>query len=314
MEIGDKMNDKTLAYSKNGAELRKIQKELVDTILTKPDELEKITNIQLAGRHGFHQYSYGNITLANWQLWCRTGETAELLAPYRKWQKIKATDGRTICRNVKHGEKALRILAPYTFTVKEENEKGEEVEKTILRFKSVPVFDLSQTEGDKFEVDFTSAKHDYTLEEIINRGNVKVNISNKEITRGYTDGKEIWISKHTSTNRQIGTYFHELAHYLLHFDSNRHELNRPTKELEAEAVSHLVSKYIGIENKESPAYILNWTKQYDDDERTELLKGKGSNVLKTAQKIIDDLKLGDLLDSKTIQQSSSNINWVGVKE
>ena len=289
---------KGLEYSKNGAELRKIQKELVDTILTNPAELEKITNIQLAGRHGFHQYSYGNICLANWQLYCRTGETAELLAPYSKWNKIKATDGRTIRRNVKKGEKSLRILAPYTFKVTETNEKGEEVEKTLLRFKSVPVFDLSQTEGDKFEVDFTDAKYDFNLTEIINRGNVKVNISNKEVTRGYTDGKEIWISKHTSVNKQICTYFHELAHYHLHFDSNRHELKRPTKELEAEAVAFLCSNYIGIENKESPAYIYSWTKSYADDERTELLKGKGSNVLKTAQKIIDDLKLSELLDSK----------------
>ena len=311
------MNQKKLAYSTNGAELRKIQKELVDTILTKPDELEKITQIQLAGRHGFHQYSYNNICLANWQLYIRTGETAELLAPYSKWSKIKTTDGRKIHRNVKKGEKALRILAPYTFQVDDVDKDVNDIKKTVLRFKSVPVFDLSQTEGDKFEVDFTKNKFDFTLEEIVSRCKVKVNLSNKEITRGYTDGSEIWISKHTSTNKQICTFFHELAHYLLHFDSNRYELKRPTKELEAEAVAYLCSNYIGIENKESPAYILNWTQQYNDFERTELLKGKGSNVLKTATKIIEDLKLGELLDSKSNITSSSkvdNINWVGVKE
>jgi hypothetical protein len=84
----------------------------------------------------------------------------------------------------------------------------------------------------------------------------------------------------------------------LHFDSNRHELDTPTKELEAEAISYLCSTYIGIENKESPAYIRGWTKSYDDDERTKLLSGKGSNVLKTATKIIEDLKLSELLDIK----------------
>ena len=304
------------AYSTNGAELRKIQKELVDTILTKPEDLEKIVNIQLAGRHGFHQYSYNNICLANWQLWSRTGETAELLAPYKKWGKIETDDGRKIHRNVKKGEKALRILAPITYKYTEKDADGNDVEKTGLRFKSVPVFDLSQTEGDKFEVDFTSAKFEYSLEEIISRCLVKTNLSQKEITRGYTDGKEIWISKHTSANKQICTFFHELAHYHLHFDSKRHELKRPTKELEAEAVAYLCSNYIGIENKESPAYILNWTRNYDKDERTQLLKGKGSNVLKTAQKIIDDLKLGELRDSKTAIPSSKwdDINWVGVKE
>lgn len=312
------MNPKGLEYSKNGAELRKIQKELVDIILTKPDDLQKIINIQLASRVGFHQYSLHNIYLANWQLYARTGETAELLAPYKKWQKIKLEDGTEIHRNVKKGEKALRILAPYTFTVKEEDAEGNEVEKTVLRFKSVPVFDLSQTEGDAFEHDFTSSKFDYTLDEIIQRGNVKTNLSQKEITRGYTDGKEIWISSKISTDRQICTYFHELAHYHLHFDENCHEINRSTKELEAEAVSYLVSCYLGITNEESPAYILNWTRSYDEDKRADLIKGKGSNVLKTAQKIIDDLKLSELLDSKTAIPTSldkwADINWVGVKE
>mgnify|MGYP007104127778 CR=1 FL=1 len=105
-------------------------------------------------------------------------------------------------------------------------------------------------------------------------------------------------------------------HYYLHFDSNRHEFDRPTKELEAEAVACLCSSYIGIENKETPAYIRSWTRQYDDDERTELLKGKGSNVLKTAQSIIDNLKLSELLDSKTAIPTLNkwDINWVGVKD
>ena len=311
------MNQKGLEFSKNGAELRKKQKELVDTILTQPEQLETIINIQLASRVGFHQYSLNNIHLANWQLWCRTGETAELLAPYSKWGGIKLEDGTKIHRNVKKGETALRILAPYTFTVKEEGAEGNEVEKTILRFKSVPVFDLSQTEGDPFEVDFTSGKYDFALDEITSRTDVPFNLSQKEITRGYTDGKEIWVSKNISTNRQICTFFHELAHYLLHFDSNRWELDTPTKELEAEAVSYLCSTYLGIENKEAPAYIRAWTKQYDDDERTKLLSGKGSNVLKTATKIIEDLKLSELLDSKKEVPSlskSDNINWVGVKE
>lgn len=292
------MNQKGIEYSKNGAELRKKQKELVDTILTQPEQLENIINIQLASRKGFHQYTLNNIHLANWQLWARTGETAELLAPYSKWQRVKLEDGTKIHRNVKKGEKALRILAPYTFKVTEEDKDGNEVEKTVLRFKSVPVFDLSQTEGDPFEVDFTSGKYDFALDEITSRINVPFHLSNKEITRGYTDGKDIWVSKNISVNRQICTYFHELAHYLLHFDSNRHELDTPTKELEAEAVSYLCSTYIGIENKESPAYIKGWTKSYDDGERTKLLSGKGSNVLKTATKIIEDLKLSALLDIK----------------
>jgi len=318
MEKGDNMSQKGTEYSTNGAELRKIQKELVDNILTKPDDLERIINIQLASRKGFHQYSFGNIYLANWQLYARTGETAELLAPYSKWANLKV-DGKKIQRNVKKGEKALRILAPYTFQVDDGvDEEGNPKKKTLLRFKSVPVFDLSQTEGDAFEHDFTNSKFNFTFDEIIKRGSVQTNLSNKEITRGYTDGKEIWVSSKISNDRQICTYFHELAHYLLHFDENRFELDTPTKELEAEAVSYLVSCYLGIKNEESPAYIHNWTKNVDNDERVELLKGKGSNVLKTATRIIEDLNLNALLKQKESVPIGldkwNDINWVGVKE
>ena len=310
------MTQKGLEYSKNGAELRKIQKELVDTILTKPDELEKIINIQLAGRKGFHQYTLNNIALANWQLWNRTGETCELLAPYKKWANLKDENGKPIKRNVKKGEKALRILAPYTYKYEIENEEtGEKEERTGIRFKSVPVFDLSQTEGEPLETDFTNSKFDFSLEEIINRCDVKVNLSQKEVTRGYTNGKEIWISKHISTSRQICTFFHELAHYHLHFNELFERIDRPTAELEAEAVSYLCSCFIGVENKEAPAYILNWTKSFAAEKRTELLKGKGSNVLKTATKIIEDLDLNGLLDTKTEVPTSKwdDINWAGVK-
>ena len=300
-------------------ELVQKQKELVDTILTKPDELEKIINIQLASRKGFHQYTLRNIALASWQLWSRTGETAELLAPYKKWQEIELEDGNKIHRNVKKGEKALWILAPYIKTIKEiDEETGEEkVLRTFTRFKSVPVFDLSQTEGDKLEVDFTKGKYDFTLDEITSRTSVPVLLSNKEITRGYTNGEKIWVSKHLSESHKISTFFHELAHYKLHFDSDRHELDTPTKELEAEAIAFLCSTYIGIENKESPAYIWGWTQSKSDEEKKELLKGKGSRVLQTATDIINDLKLSELLDSKTAVPSLdkwADINWAGVKE
>lgn len=300
-------------------ELVQKQRELVDTILTKPEQLENIINIQLASRVGFHQYSLRNIALASWQLWCRTGDTAELLAPYKKWNKIETSNGETLHRNVKKGEKALWILAPYIKTIKEiDEETGEEkVLRSFTQFKSVPVFDVKQTEGDPLEKDWTSSKYDFTLDEVASRQNVEVILSDGEIRRGYTDGKTIHVSRNLSEAHKISTFFHELAHYKLHFDKNRYKLDTPTKELEAEAVSFLCSTYIGIENKESPAYIYNWTQSKTDEEKKELLKGKGSRVLQTATDIINELKLSELLDSKESPVSLdkwADIKWVGVKE
>lgn len=270
-------------------ELKQLQEELCDKIITQPNELEKIIRTQLQARHGFYNYTLRNLVLASAQLYDRTGEGIEILANFKEWKKHG--------RFVKKGEKALYVLAPVFKKIIKEDENGEEIENSILiGFRATPVFDLSQTTGERLEKDFTTANVNYTLEEIINRGTVKVNKSGKELTRGYTDGKEIWISEHISTPQQICVYFHELAHYLLHFDENRDEISRPTRELEAEAVSFIVSSYLGIHNEESPAYILNWTKEYDTDERTELLKGKGSQVLNTAQNIINILKLDELVN------------------
>lgn len=295
------------------------QKELVDEILTNPDRLENIINIQLASRVGFHQYSLRNIALASWQLWCRTGDTAELLAPYKKWNKIETSNGEELHRHVKKGEKALWILAPYVKTITEiDEETGEEkVLRSFTRFKSVPVFDVKQTEGDPLEKDWTSAKYDFTLNEVASRQNVEVILSDGEIRRGYTDGKTIHVSRNLSEAHKISTFFHELAHYHLHFDKNRYQLDTPTKELEAEAVAYLCSTYLGIENKESPAYIYGWTQSKTDEEKKELLKGKGSRVLQTATQIIEELKLSELLDEKKNAPSLdkwADIKWIGVKE
>lgn len=270
-------------------ELKKLQDELVDTILTQPDKLKKMIGVQLNSREGFYRYSFNNLILANFQLSERTGEGIELLAPYKVWEEKG--------RQVRKGEKSLRVLAPIFKTEKDEK-TGDEYKK-LSYFMRVPVFDLSQTVGEPLEIDYTHGNDlHFTLNEIVNRGRVKVNMSNKQLTRGYTDGKEIWVSRHTSVEHQICTYFHELAHFLLHFDENRKATSSATRELEAEAVSYIVSCYLGIQNDEAPAYILHWTKSYSDDERTELLKGKGSKVLKTAQSIIDDLQLNALLDHK----------------
>lgn len=291
---------------KTSKELRQIQKELVDNVLTNPEKLENIINLQLANRRYFHQYTLRNFLLASWELSSRTGEGAELLAPYNKWADVN--------RHVKKGAKALHVLAPITKKIKDEET---EEEKTLTWFKSVPVFDLSQTDGKPLETDFTSARIDYNLHEVTSRCNVPVNFSNKQLTRGYTDGEQIWISKHISETHQICVFFHELAHYHLHFDTNRNELTSATKELEAEAISFLLSSFIGIDNGESAAYIHSWSKSLDDRERRNLLKGKGSRVLKTAQLLIDQLKLWELRESKNTLQNSSKweeINWVGVKE
>ena len=265
-------------------ELREKQNALCDSLILDTDKMDEIMakHNQKIAEGQFHNYTINNVLLADAQLYMRTGETTELLAPYKRWGKVN--------RNVKYGSKALYILAPIFYD--EEQDDGT-VERKMW-FKKVPVFDLSQTEGEKFEIDYVKYDGNISFQEIVDRTSIPVIESNKELTRGYTDGKKIWVSVHISDAQKICVLFHEMAHYYLHFDKDRNELTSATKELEAEAISYMVSSMLGIVNDESAAYIRNWA----GNNSHELIKNKGSKLIRTAQKIIDDLDLCGLLDEK----------------
>ena len=265
-------------------ELKEQQNALCDSLILDTDKMDEIMrkHTQKMAEGQFHNYTINNILLADAQLYMRTGESSELLAPYSCWTKVN--------RHVKRGEKALYILAPIFYD--EEQDDGT-IERKIW-FKKVPVFDLVQTEGEKFEIDYVKYDGDISFKDIVARTTIPVIESNKELTRGYTDGKKIWISVHISDAQKICVLFHEMAHYYLHFDKDRNELTSATKELEAEAISYMVSSMIGIQNDESAAYIRNWA----GNNSHELIKNKGSKLIRTAQKIIDDLDLCGLLEEK----------------
>src|ERR671933_430861 len=83
----------------------------------------------------FHQYSPNNVLLILAQK-----PDATRVAGYTTWQALG--------RQVKKGEKAIYIFAPQPYFVTTEDEQGEEQTREGLTFRSVPVFDFSQTEGD----------------------------------------------------------------------------------------------------------------------------------------------------------------------
>ena len=100
----------------------------------------------------FHNYSFNNTMLIAMQK-----PDATLVAGFKAWQK-------NFERHVNKGEKAIRILAPAPYKIKEERDKidpvtqeimldrdgnpqKEEVEITIPAFREMSVFDVSQTDG-----------------------------------------------------------------------------------------------------------------------------------------------------------------------
>jgi hypothetical protein len=87
--------------------------------------------LQFAG--AFHTYSLNNVLLILAQR-----PDAERVAGFRKWQALG--------RQVRKGEKSLRIFGYSTKKVTEQDENGETQEKRYPRFPILPVFDIAQTD------------------------------------------------------------------------------------------------------------------------------------------------------------------------
>lgn len=267
----------------NAKELRQAQKQLIDEMVLHPEKMEHMMLVYMSKMHDFHNYTLSNLLLANWQLMTRTGESIEVLAPYKKWQKKG--------RQVRRGEKALYVLAP-RFKKIEDEETGEVIDE-IMWFDTVPVFDLSQTDGEPLERDYTINNLNICFNEIKDRIDyVPINETSKQLKRGYTDGKEIWVSKYISDTQKICVLIHELTHYKLHF--GKEDLTRDVEELEAEVVSYMVASAMGITNDESSTYIKGWA----GENAPEIIKGRGQRLIDVAVEIMNELKLTELVEEK----------------
>ena len=270
-------------------ELRKAQKKLIDEFILSTDKMDFIMGKYMRTMKDFHNYSIGNLLSAHFQLLERRGgldgEGIDLLASYKLWQKKG--------RQVRKGEKALWILAPRFKEIVDE-ETGEVTDRKMW-FARVPVFDISQTDGEPLECDYTTNNLHFYFKEIVSRvPKIKINESEKQLTRGYTDGKEIWISKYISDTRKICVLFHELAHYHLHFGKDRKKIPKDIRELEAESVAYMVASACGIVNDESSSYIREWAGK----NAYEVIEGRGQKLIDTALKIINDLELRELIEVK----------------
>ena len=246
-------------------ELVKHMTELANQVITDTDKLDLFSK---QWSNGFHSYSFGNMLLIFFQK-----HDATLCAGYHTWLDKK--------RYVKKGEHGIGILAPMFFKKSKETETGEE-DVTITRFRAVSVFDISQTDGEPLELghsDKVSGGDALNLDEVSKLFDYKLAYSNG-IENGSTDGKTITVSDRDNRASMIATYFHELAHTQLHFGEDRKEIDRDTRELEAEAVSYIVCATLGIDNQRSKYYIGGWK-----GDATKL-GNSGTRIIKTAEKIV----------------------------
>ncbi len=243
-------------------------------LVRNPEKLEEMMR-EYGDNYTYNHYSPFNTLILMFETSLRKGTMFQMARGYKQWEK-------EYNRKVKKGEKAMWILAPRKIKVTETDEEtGEEVIKYIMSgFRPVPVFELSQTEGEPIPrqesiIKYKSEK-DLKLNDFLDKlkeTDVKVEFEELLQAEGYTNGKKIVLANNNEDTANLCVLFHELAHYHLHYNKNGerdiyHNDSTNLKELEAETVSYMVSSALGIENMSSLAYISHWNKENDsvDDE------------------------------------------------
>ncbi len=253
----------------------------------------------------FHHYSFNNTLLIAMQK-----PEATLVASYGTWNK-------KFHRQVKRGEKGIKIIAPIPIRQKEEIEKldpetnepvlrpdgqpeTEESWYIVPRFREATVFDISQTYGDPIpELDtpelMGSVENFPIFMEAI-RSVSPVPMRYAEIdgeAKGYYSNaeKEIVIQDGMSEKQTMKTAVHEATHAMCHDRDIMEELgekkDRMTKEVEAESVAFTVCSFFGLDDVSdySFPYIAGWCSDKDMKE----LRSSMDFIRKTAGSFIDSM-------------------------
>lgn len=270
----------------------------------------------------FHNYSFNNTLLIAMQK-----PDATLVAGYKAWQK-------NFERHVNRGEKAIRILAPAPYKIKEERDKidpvtqellldkdgnpqKEEVEITIPAFRAVSVFDLSQTDGKPIpELTAKELLSDVEGYQDMIRAVEAISpvpIELEEIagdSKGYYDreAKRIAVQENMSESQTLKTMIHEVAHSKLHSkeveQDEQKRKDRNTKEVEAESVAYTVCQHFGIDTSDySFGYIAGWSSGRDTKE----LRSSMDTIRRTASELITGIEeqLQELQRDREVSQEQT---------
>ena len=305
----------------NGQNSAERMKEITDRLETGIQELFESERYKayLTTMSKFHSYSFNNTLLIAMQ-------GGQLVAGYNKWRD-------DFHRNVKKGEKAIKILAPAPFKAKKEVQKldaqgrpvmgkdGKPVtevqEIQVPAFKIVSVFDVSQTEGEPLPSigveELTGSVERYgeffkALEQTS-----PVPIGFEDIPGGshgyyHLTEKRIAIQEGMSELQTLKTAIHEIAHSKLHaIDPEApaiEQADRPdsrTREVQAESVAYAVCQHYGLDTSDySFGYVAGWSSGKDLKE----LKASLETIRTTAHELITtiDGHLAQLQKERQAQQ------------
>mgnify|MGYP003005644986 FL=1 len=229
----------------------------------------------------FHNYSANNCLLIALQC-----PHASYVAGYTSWRN-------NFHRQVKKGEKAIRIISPIKY--KKKNEEDEEEER--IGFKSASVFDISSTyqipDMEPVQIGVSDLQgHIENYKDFLHAFQsvspvpVDFRLFDGDARGYYSDTEKIIVVQDGMTERQsVKTLIHEIAHAMLHTKEQLQECkkDRKQKELEAESVAYIVCEHYGFDSEDySFPYIVGWVGTGFQD----ILKESMTVIQKTADQII----------------------------
>lgn len=217
----------------------------------------------------FHNYSSRNVMLIHQQM-----PNATQVAGYKLWQN-------QFNRQVKKGEKSIRIYAPMKFKTDKQkvdtknntplfDDKGKPIMEEQIKFRLVPVFDVSQTDGEplpQLAQDLAGDVKGYSdlLEALKEVSPLPIVFEMMpEIQDGYCRfGNQIGIREGMSEVQTISAVVHEVIHARLHDPTISADLDdkaRNVKEIEAESISYVVCQKYGVETGDNSfGYLASWS-------------------------------------------------------
>lgn len=189
----------------------------------------------------FHHYSFSNVMLIIAQR-----PDATHVAGFQTWKSLD--------RYVKKGEKGIVIIAPM---VLRNTDDASGTPESVLRFRAVHVFDVSQTDGEPLpEVEKVSgdpgAHLDRLRTAIVSRG-ITLEVRDLGGAEGISSGGKIAVRPGLNPSEEFATLVHEFAHELLHQVDKSERPSKTVRETEAEAVAFVVSHAIGLSARTASA-------------------------------------------------------------
>lgn len=245
---------------------------------------------------GFHRYSFNN-TL--W-LMLQSGGTATAVAGYKAWQAKG--------RQVRAGEKALKVFAPIFKRVEQADRDGRPILDAagkprrvdqLVGMRLASVFDVTATDGEPLpERPQARLLTGQAPEGLWDALAGMVAEQGFTLSRGDCDGANGWTRPDTRQVRvradlddlaATKTLIHELGHMLAGHGQNGPVDHRGIQEVEAESVAFMVLQAHGVDASQYTFnYVVGWAQTAATDEHPveDIVRRTGERVIAIADKIL----------------------------